>query len=195
MDGIIQAEFMSELQEIVGKDVLGKPISLGRSYELLHLFTEKEIIPLIQQKTIAIVELTTCGLISDLLTGSSGASRYYLMGLVPYHTNMKFLLDVSPTLLEYGGPGTVSIETARVLAEKIKEVSGAEIGLAETGLLSSTELLKRRTKKKPGIVYCSIVGDNSIIDHQLSIQTLPRKWMRHEIAFRILLILKKYLEK
>ena len=120
---------------------------------------EKDIIPLIQQKeiTIAIVELTTCGLLSDLLTGLSDASQFYIMGIVPYHTKMKLLLNVPHTLLNHGGPGTVSIETARALAAKIKEITGAKIGLAETGLLSSTELLKKRTKKKPGIVYFSIV--------------------------------------
>ncbi|MFX0182749.1 MAG: CinA family protein [Candidatus Hodarchaeota archaeon] len=198
MGRITNPEFILELQAEVEKDTFSKNTILGNSYELLHNYVENQIIPLVHKKkvTISIVELTTCGLLSDLLTGRSGASHFFIMGIIPYHSNVKKQLKIPNEFLEYGGPGTVSPETARALAMSIRDLSGSIIGIAETGLLASTELSKRRTHKKPGKVFLSIVSDNSCLEKQLKIQDdLPRELMRHEIAFRVLHLLKTFLER
>ncbi|MFX0049895.1 MAG: CinA family protein [Candidatus Hermodarchaeota archaeon] len=197
MGGITEPEFILELQGIVKKNFLSKKSHLGNSYELLHNFTENEIIPIIHKKsiTLSIVELTTCGLLSDLLTGKSGASHFFLMGIIPYNSNVKQQIKIPPEFLQFGGPGTVSSETARMLAMNVRNISGSILGVAETGLLASNELAKKKTKKKPGKVFLSIVSENSSLEKQLKIQSdLPRKLMRHEIAFRVLQSLKTFLD-
>jgi PncC family amidohydrolase len=185
------------LQTNVEKGFFPNNSILGNSYELLHNYVENKIVPLILKKkvTISIVELTTCGLLSDLLTGRSGSSHFFIMGIIPYHSNVKKQLKIPHEFLEYGGPGTVSPETARALAMSVRDLSGSIIGIAETGLLASNKLFERRTNKKPGKVFLSIVSGKSCLEKHLKIQDdLPRKLMRHEIAFRVLHLLKTFLE-
>jgi len=172
------------------------PVSLGNSYQLLQLFSDKIVIPqIIRTKvTIAIVETTTCGLLGDLLTTRSGASDYFIMSIIPYHNRIKEKIGVTKDFLTSFGPGTVSKETARELSNKIIEFSGAKLGIAETGLLTSSELDKRKTKKQAGEVYVSITLNGYSREENLPIQPdLPRNYMRHEIAFRILQMLQKFL--
>jgi len=77
----------------------------------------------------------------------------------------------------------------------VRDLSGSIIGIAETGLLASNKLFERRTNKKPGKVFLSIVSGKSCLEKHLKIQDdLPRKLMRHEIAFRVLHLLKTFLE-
>ena len=67
------------------------------------------------------------------------------------------------------------------------DYSGAKIGIAETGLLTSSELEKRRTSKKAGEVFAAIAFDDEVLVKKLFVQRdLPRREMRQEIAFRVL---------
>ncbi|MFX1515187.1 MAG: CinA family protein [Promethearchaeota archaeon] len=167
------------------------------AYALLHQYTKESIIPLIHKKgvTIATVELTTCGLISDLLTGSSGASHIFLLGMTPYSNEMKIKLGIPREDLSFKGYGVASIEIAKHLAQRIQDYSGAKIGLAETGLITSSELDKRRTEKKAGEVYAAIAFKKETSATKLSIQKdLKRREMRQEIAFRVLRFLENSLK-
>lgn len=197
MEPITKINFIKELQETIGKTFVQRKPSYTLSYSLLHEYTEDIIIPLVRQKkvTIAAVELTTCGLISDLLTSSNGASHFFILGMTPYSNEMKIKLGIQQEELSFGGYGVASFEAAKDLAQRIKDYSGAKIGLAETGLISSSELKKRRTKKKAGEVYSAIAFEKEVIVKQLSIQEdLPRKEMRQEIAFRVLQFLEFFLK-
>ncbi|UCE14073.1 MAG: CinA family protein [Candidatus Heimdallarchaeota archaeon] len=188
--------FLAELQESIGTSVEYSVNSLTNSYELLHKFAGMKIIPLIQQKeiTIATVELTTCGLLSDLLTGSSGASNFFILGITPYSNEMKIKLGLPRKELSFGGYGVVSPDAAKNLAKQIRDFSGAEVGLAETGLLTSSELVKRRTKKRAGEVFIAAASATEVQVRKLSIQSdLSRKYMRQEIAFRVLQFLQEFL--
>ncbi|UCG04519.1 MAG: CinA family protein [Candidatus Heimdallarchaeota archaeon] len=197
MEPINQPNFVKELQEII--DGVFDPIksTYAISYGLLHAYTKRYIIPLLHKNdlTIATVELTTCGLISDLLTGSSGASHIFILGMIPYSNEMKIKLGIEDEDLSFGGYGVASPETAKQLAERIREFSGANIGLAETGLISSSELEKRRTEKKAGEVYTAISFHEEVLVTRLSIQEdLKRREMRQEIAYRVLQFLGDFLK-
>lgn len=190
--------FLAELKEIIGISFEYANNSLTNSYELLHEFARTEIIPLIRQKeiTIATVELTTCGLLSDLLTGTSGASQFFILGITPYSNEMKIKLGLPRNELSFGGYGVVSSEAAKNLAKQVRNFSGAEIGLAETGLLTSSELKKRKTKKRAGEVFTAVASATEVQIRKLSIQTdLSRRYMRQEIAFRVLQFLKVFLSQ
>jgi len=197
MEPINQPKFIIELQDIIES---AKQIqeTIAMSYGLLHQYTKEFIIPLIHQKglTIATVELTTCGLISDLLTGSSGASHIFILGMTPYSNEMKIKLGISREDLTFKGYGVASPEIAKQLAQRIRDYSGAKIGLAETGLITSSELEKRRTEKKAGEVYTAITFNEDISVTKLSIQNgLKRREMRQEIAFRVLQFLESFLKE
>ena len=193
MEKITRINYIEEIEAKIGKEKKSLP-----SYSLLHSYVQKKIIPLIIKKdiTVSTVELTTCGLLSDLLTGISGATNYFIMGMIPYSNEMKIKMGFPKHELLYGGHGVVSKQAAESLAKSILEYSGADIGIAETGLLTSSELRKRRTQKQAGCVFSTIISKNDSLSRKLSVQVdLERKEMRHEIAFRVLCLLEDFLRR
>ncbi|MFW9778731.1 MAG: CinA family protein [Candidatus Heimdallarchaeota archaeon] len=186
---------MNRFDLTISSDAPSEP--LGNGYTILHQGCEKYVVPLIQgkKKTLAITELTTCGLVSDLLTGVSGASQYFLLGVIPYSTDAKIELGISHSLLTHEGPGTVSQETAQALANRVRHFSGADICLAETGLLSSARLASKRTSKTAGTVFLSIISEEKVHNEVLQVDPgLDRRIMRLEIAGHVLISLYTFLE-
>lgn len=168
---------------------------IGFGYELLLRYMNIKIIPLLQEKeiTVACVELTTCGLLSELLTCVPGSSSFFKMGLCPYSTDMKLKFGVPSPFLNHGGPGTVSIETAKFLAKKVALDASASLGIAETGMLPS-DFSGKRTIKRAGEVYLAIYTVYHSISTKLQIQkNLSRLLMRQAITWEILQDLQKFL--
>jgi nicotinamide-nucleotide amidase len=98
---------------------------------------------------IAVAESCTGGLIGNLLTNISGSSNYFERGIVCYSNASKVeILKVDEdTIAEQGA---VSREVAMQMAEGVKSTSGADIGLATTGIMGPTGA----TAEKPvGLVY------------------------------------------
>ena len=98
---------------------------------------------------IATAESCTGGLIGNMLTNISGSSKYFERGVICYSNAAKVeILKVNEdTLAEHGA---VSMEVAMQMAEGVKSTSGADIGLATTGIMGPTGA----TADKPiGLVY------------------------------------------
>lgn len=102
--------------------------------------------------TVATVESCTGGLLAGTLVNCSGISTYFEEGMVTYSNEAKTkLVGVSPETLR--SVGAVSEETAREMAEGVKSVTGATIGLSTTGIAGPTG----GTEEKPvGLVYIGI---------------------------------------
>ena len=103
-------------------------------------------------KTLAIAESCTGGLIADRVTNVPGSSRYLLAAVVAYHNRVKeSFLGVPPALLSRHG--AVSSSVARAMAQGIRRVTGADIGLATTGIAGPDG----GTRNKPvGLVYVAL---------------------------------------
>jgi len=86
-----------------------------------------------QGRTIAVAESCTGGEIAERLTAIPGSSAYFLGGVVAYANSAKqSLLGVPEELLvEHGA---VSEPVARVMAEGVCKLFGADIGVATTGI-------------------------------------------------------------
>lgn len=141
-----------------------------------------------RRKTLAVAESCTGGLVSDRITNVPGSSRYFLLSVVVYHNRMKqALLGVNPlALARYGA---VSAPVARAMAQGIRQRSGADIGLAITGIAGPTG----GTPSKPvGLVYLALAdrsgsiakryllhGDRLAIKYQASQIALDRlrRWV------------------
>jgi nicotinamide-nucleotide amidase len=98
---------------------------------------------------IATAESCTGGLLGNILTNVSGSSKYFERGIICYSNAAKVeILKVNEdTLAE---TGAVSMEVAMQMAEGVKSTSGADIGLATTGIMGPTGA----TAEKPvGLVY------------------------------------------
>ncbi len=101
---------------------------------------------------LALAESCTGGLIGHRITNVSGSSDYYLGGVNSYSNQLKMkLLGVKEaTLVKFGA---VSPETAKEMAEGIREHTGADLGLATTGIAGpggGSEL------KPVGLVYLAV---------------------------------------
>src|SRR3989339_2222494 len=109
-------------------------------------------------KTIAVAESCTGGLVSDKLTNIPGISEYFLEGIVAYSNKAKVdLLGVPEGLIKKHG--AVSPQVARAMAEGIKKRSSADIGVGITGIAGPTGA----TKEKPvGLVYIAVAVDNEV---------------------------------
>ena len=104
------------------------------------------------QYTIATVESCTGGMLASSLVSCSGISKYFSEGIITYSNaaKIKYAKVNKETLDQYGA---VSKQTAKEMAEGIKSVSGAQIGLSTTGIAGPTGA----TKDKPvGLVYIGI---------------------------------------
>jgi PncC family amidohydrolase len=100
---------------------------------------EKKVASLLLKKklTLAVAESCTGGLVSCALTDIPGSSRYFLAGIVAYSNEAKIrLLGVSPRLIKEHG--AVSKETAMAMAENVKRLTQAHIGIGITGIAGPT---------------------------------------------------------
>lgn len=87
--------------------------------------------------TIACAESCTGGHISELITANSGSSAYFRGSIIPYHNELKInILGVNAeTIAQHGA---VSEETVREMAEKVRALFGADIGIASSGIAGPT---------------------------------------------------------
>jgi nicotinamide-nucleotide amidase len=88
--------------------------------------------------TIGVAESLTGGLIAAALTEASGSGDYFLGSLVCYDSAAKRdVVGVDPAILE--GPGAVSEEAARALAEGAARKLSADLGISATGVAGPAE--------------------------------------------------------
>jgi nicotinamide-nucleotide amidase len=107
---------------------------------------------LAQGKTLAAAESCTGGLLSKMVTDLPGSSRYFWGGAVTYSNQAKQrLLGVNEeTLQKYGA---VSSETAREMAQGMRQVAGTDFALAITGIAGP----EGGSSEKPvGLVYIAL---------------------------------------
>jgi PncC family amidohydrolase len=72
-------------------------------------------------------------LISAALLKVPGASRYFERGVVAYSRAAKLdTLGLSPSL--YTAQGSVHREAVKAMAEGVRRISGAQVGVAESGV-------------------------------------------------------------
>ncbi len=82
--------------------------------------------------TLATAESCTGGLVAEKLTAIPGASAVYRGGVVSYWTSVKAeVLHVPQDILDTYGP--VSEACARAMAEGVRRVTGADLGVSVTG--------------------------------------------------------------
>lgn len=125
----------------------------GRDDETLELVIGRLLIE--RDLRIATAESCTGGGLSDRITNISGSSSYFERGVVSYSNAAKVeLLKVDEDLIKE--KGAVSQEVAMQMAEGIKSVSGADIGISLTGIMGP---YGASTNKPVGIVYIGYCDD------------------------------------
>ena len=96
---------------------------------------EEAVLPMLKERGLrfATAESCTGGEIAKRFTDLPGASSVFLGGTVVYTNEAKAkLLGLDPAMIEE--KGAVSAEVARALAENVRQLTGADIGIGVTGV-------------------------------------------------------------
>ncbi len=123
------------------------------SYDGDETFSEILVKKCIQkQKTIALAESCTGGMVSEYITQVSGSSKCFKGGVVAYNNSVKeSVLNISRTILRT--KGAVSKEVASALATNVRKRFSASVGIGITGIAGPTG----GSKTKPvGLVYIGV---------------------------------------
>ena len=101
-------------------------------------------------ETVAVAESLTGGLLAGRLTETAGASETFRGGVVAYSADLKDALLGTQAQQR----GAVTAETARLMAQGVRERLGATWGLATTGVAGPTE-----SEGQPvGTLYVGLAG-------------------------------------
>ncbi|MBX3072320.1 competence/damage-inducible protein A [Candidatus Obscuribacterales bacterium] len=143
-----------------------------------------------QKLTISTAESCTGGLVSKRLTDIPGSSEYVSLNLVTYANEAKHkMLGVDDEILTKHG--AVSPECARAMAEGVRRLSGADIGVGVTGVAGPGG----GTEDKPvGLVYLGLSAGDSYVERKLTIPArIGRKEIRHRTANEALNMVRLFL--
>ena len=156
---------------------------------------EQQVSQMLRERgmTIATAESCTGGLIAKSLTDLAGASDVFGFGTVTYANEAKTkLLGVPAETIEQ--KGAVSPEVAKAMAEGVRRLSGADIGLGITGIAGPDG----GTEEKPvGLVYVGVAGEKGtrVEEFRLGSKTRTRNTIRKFAAARALNLVRKYLQQ
>ena len=118
---------------------------------------EQAVVQQLKEKGLKVATAESCtgGLISKRITEIPGASDVFECGVCSYANRIKHeLLGVSERTLEQFG--AVSEQTAKEMAEGIRRLSGADIGVSVTGIAGPGG----GTPEKPvGLVYLGVSSE------------------------------------
>jgi nicotinamide-nucleotide amidase len=115
----------------------------------LRLFT----LALRSRLTVAVAESLTGGRVAAAVTAVPGASAVLRGSVTAYATDLKArVLGVDAGLLDR--VGAVDGEVARQMAEGVRKLCGADVGIATTGVAGPSE----QDGKAVGTVYVAVVG-------------------------------------
>jgi nicotinamide-nucleotide amidase len=110
-----------------------------------------------KQKTLAVAESCTGGLLAERLTRVPGSSNFFLGGVVCYSNQLKTSLAGVPAEM-IAADGAVSKPVAQALAEGIRRRAGSSLGVGITGVAGPTG----GTPEKPvGLVFIALADDRS----------------------------------
>ena len=138
--------------------------------------------------TVATAESCTGGLIAAAITDVAGASRVFGTGVVSYSCDCKIkLLGVSAATLET--QGAVSATTAAQMAEGVRRMGGAAVGVSVTG-----EAGPIAAENHPvGTVFIALADERGTVTEQHCFAG-DRAAIREQAAVAVLALLVRRLE-
>lgn len=146
------------------------------------LKTAEELVKLLKSKQLKIATAESCtgGMVAEYITAVSGASQVFEMGLTTYSNRIKHeALGVAQTTLDTHG--AVSYETATEMAQNIRKLSGASIGVSVTGVAGPTG----QDGYSAGTVFIAISDCISTIPSKLQIEPRDRSFVREQAVLQL----------
>ena len=146
--GLLMEPIIAQVQSRLGDAIYAEGYEATMPNTVLELLKKEE-------KTLALAESCTGGMIASRLVDYPGASPVLVEGHITYHNEAKarVLGVLESTLKEHGA---VSSECALEMARGAKRISGADYGLSVTGIAGP----EGGTPEKPvGLVYVGIADE------------------------------------
>jgi nicotinamide-nucleotide amidase len=128
--------------------------------------------------TLAVAESCTGGRIGDWVTNVAGSSAYFLLGVVTYSNEAKQqVLGVRAETL--AAHGAVSTHTAEEMAQGVRRLAGADIGLSTTGIAGPGG----GTPEKPvGTVCVGLAWEGGAWSRRYDLGDRGRDWIKGTTA-------------
>lgn len=137
---------------------------------------------------IAVAESCTGGLICNMITNVSGSSKWFERGIVCYSNESKVQnLGVNEAVIKKYG--AVSEECAKEMAEGVRKISGADIGLAVTGISGPTGV---SPQKPVGTVHIALASSQGV-SHVKYVQPREREAFKLLVAYQTLDLVRRNL--
>lgn len=173
---------VAQVRDRLGNFIYGRDVSNLEEVVVKLLIKEK--------LHLATAESCTGGLVSKRITDVAGASAVFHLGVVSYANKAKEkILGVCPeTLARYGA---VSSQTAREMAEGIRNLANADFGIGITGIAGPDG---GTTEKPVGLVYIALAGNETHIKKMEPHGRYPgREAIRNKAASTALDMLRRVL--
>lgn len=139
---------------------------------------------------IATAESCTGGMVSSFITSVSGVSEIFEMGVTSYSCRIKNkVLGVkNETLKQFGA---ISESTAEQMAENIREISGADIGVSVTGAAGPDG----SEGHDAGFVFIALSHKDGVIVKQLNIEPKSRNFVREQAVLHLFELIINFLRE
>ena len=140
-------------------------------------------------RTLAVAESCTGGKLGDRLTDVPGSSEYFLLGVATYSNAAKRqVLGVPEATLR--AHGAVSPQTAEAMAEGVRRLAGADLGLSTTGIAGPGG----GTPEKPvGTVCIGLAWEGGAWSQRYPLGPRGRDWIKQMTAQLALDRLRRHL--
>ena len=152
---------------------------------------EETVLPLLREKgmTFAAAESCTGGEVAKRFTDIPGASACFVGGCVTYTNEAKArLLGIDPALIEENG--AVSYPVAKEMAERVRALTGADLGVGVTGLAGPDG----DGVHEVGTVFVSLAAEGETFVRELHLGThRTRSFIRRMSGNHIYDMMRRYL--
>ena len=155
------------------------------------MINTKKIIKLLRNKKISlsVAESCTGGMLSQIITSVSGASKIFKFGIITYSNQSKIkYLNVSPKLIKKFG--AVSKECCFSMVNNLSKISKTRINIAITGVAGPAG----GSKLKPvGLVFIGIKKGKKIKVNRYLFKNKNREIIRKNSVKKSLELIKKFI--
>ena len=162
-----------------------------KTYELTEAAARVVALLTAKEFTVATAESCTGGLLSASLTAVSGASAVFECGVAAYSAAIKEkVVGVSPGTIRKHG--TVAAETAAEMADGVRRLAGATLGVGITGSAGPTPA----EGHPAGTVFIAVADESRVWEQKLEVDgtTLGRDRVRELAALTALQMILQHLE-
>ena len=151
----------------------------------------KKIINTLKNKKISVSSAESCsgGLLAQVITSVSGASKVFKFGIITYSNQSKIkYLKVPPKIIKKYG--AVSKNCCKAMVENLSKISKAQLNIAITGIAGP----KGGTKLKPvGLVYIGIKRGKKIKIYKYFFKSFYREKIRINSVKKTLELIKNFI--